>query len=138
MLRPGLTLLGIFCLFGCGRLTRNRSHAQVPMASIQKGKELAAVYCGSCHGVPDPALLDSRSWEKGVLPAMGPRLGIFYHRYETYPATHGDPSIGNDFYPSKALLKPEEWQHVLDYYSATSPDTLPGQSRPYPIKEGLG
>lgn len=30
-----------------------------------------------------------------------------------------------------------EWQEIIDYYTATSPDSLPGQSRAYPIADGL-
>jgi hypothetical protein len=120
-------------LFSCKQYPRNQSHAQVPTASIRQGEQLARTYCGSCHLVPDPSQLDSRSWEKGVLPAMGPRLGIFNFGFEAYPNSQRDTNLSKSFYPSQPLLKPEEWGHILDYYSATSPDSLPGQSRPRPI-----
>ncbi|WP_431214811.1 FG-GAP repeat domain-containing protein [Puia sp. P3] len=35
------------------------------------------------------------------------------------------------------MLKPEEWQHIIDYYTAVSPDSLPGQVRSHPIQIGL-
>jgi hypothetical protein len=125
----GLALLAA----GCGRDPRNRTHAQVPMSSIRQGEGLAQTYCGSCHLVPDPSLLDSRSWEKGVLPAMGPRLGIFAFGFQLYPNSRRDTNIGKGYYPSQPLLSADDWQHILDYYSATSPDSLPGQSRQAPI-----
>ncbi|HXO74391.1 MAG TPA: hypothetical protein VN824_04155, partial [Puia sp.] len=106
------------------------------ISSIRKGEQLAAVYCGSCHLLPDPSLLNSKSWEKGVLPQMGPRLGIFDHGFEHYPSNRNDPNLRENYYPAAPLLKPEEWEHILDYYTATSPDSLPGQSRSRPIEKG--
>jgi len=55
-------------LAGCDRLPRNKSHAQVAEESVLEGRRLAAVYCQSCHELPDPAVLNAKSWEKGVLP----------------------------------------------------------------------
>ena len=45
--------------------------------------------------------------------------------------------LSKDFYPSKPLLSPAEWQYLMDYYIATSPDSLPGQQRKEAIKIGL-
>ncbi len=128
-LAMGLTVL----LMSCGRDPRNRTHARVPMSSIRQGERLAQTYCGSCHLAPDPSLLDSRSWEKGVLPQMGPRLGIFLNGFQFYPNSIRDTNIGRGYYPSQPLLSDEDWQHILDYYTATSPDSLPGQERKVPI-----
>src|SRR5882762_865820 len=110
--------------FSCKRYYRNQTHADIKETSIREGERLAKVYCQSCHMLPDPALLDARSWEKGVLPDMGPRLGIFRHEFERYPTSMRDTNIGRGFYPSRPLLTDEEWQHILDYYTATSPDSL--------------
>jgi hypothetical protein len=118
-----------FLLVSCGRDPRNRSHSKVPMTSIRRGEELARTYCASCHELPDPSLLDSRSWEKGVLPAMGPRLGIFAYGFQLYPNSRRDTNIGRGYYPSQPLLSSDDWQHILDYYIASSPDSLPGQAR---------
>ena len=86
--------------------------------------------------LPDPSLLDTKNWEKGVLPQMGPRLGIFNFGSKNYPMVR-DMYIGSDFYPSQPLLSLTEWQNILDFYVATSPDSLPPQKRKYPIKIGL-
>lgn len=120
----------------CKNYYRNSTHQDVSTASIKKGKDLAKLYCQTCHQLPDPSLLDSKSWERGVLPDMGPRLGIFSYANKEYPRTM-DPFIGSDFYPSQPMLKTGEWQNILDYYEATSPDSLPPQKREYPIKTGL-
>jgi len=103
------------------------------MSSIRDGGRLATTYCGACHITPDPSLLDSRSWEKGVLPEMGPRLGIFAYGFQLYPNSRRDTNISKGFYPSQPLLSLDDWQHIIDYYTALSPDTLPAQRRPEPI-----
>src|SRR5580698_6872027 len=127
LLIPALSFVVI--LVSCGRDPRNRTHGQVPMSSIRQGERLAQTFCSSCHLVPDPSLLDSRSWEKGVLPAMGPRLGIFAYGFQLYPNSRRDTNIGRGYYPSQPLLNSDDWQHILDYYTATAPDSLPGQVR---------
>ena len=128
-----LTLSFAVILVSCGHDPRNRTHAKVPMSSIRQGERLAQTYCGSCHLAPDPSLLDSRSWEKGVLPAMGPRLGIFAYGFQLYPNSRRDTNIGKGYYPSQPLLGGDDWQHILDYYTAMSPDSLSGQGRQRPI-----
>lgn len=103
---------------------RNQSHAEIPDASIEEGQKLAVKYCQSCHLLPDPSLLDAKTWEDGALPAMGPMLGIFKHLYQNYPNGKKDPNLDSNFYPSKPLLTHEEWQSIIDYYIAVSPDSL--------------
>jgi hypothetical protein len=86
--------------------------------------------------LPDPSLLDTKSWEKGVLPNMGPRLGIFYYN-TIYPSSKKDRNLDPNFYPSQPVLSFDEWQNIIDYYTATSPDTLPKQNRPHSVQLGL-
>ncbi|WP_235921269.1 FG-GAP-like repeat-containing protein [Foetidibacter luteolus] len=111
-------------VISCGDYPRNQSHPEISNASIRKGAQLAAQYCQSCHLLPSPALLDTKTWEDGVLPAMGPFLGIFRHLYHKYPSGKNDPNLDAGFYPSQPALKPEDWQHIINYYIATSPDSL--------------
>jgi len=126
----------ILLLPSCKNYHRNHIHPEASLSSIEKGEELAKEYCQSCHQLPDPSLLDSKSWENGVLPEMGPRLGIFNYGFQMYPKVH-DKNIGKDFYPSQPLMNLNEWQNIFDYYVATSPDSLPGQDRKEKIAEGL-
>ena len=115
----------IVALFGCGdEWQRNASHANVADESIRNGKALAAQYCQSCHLLPEPAQLDAASWEKGVLPHMGPRLGIFAYGFERYPALANNPHLPRGFYPDTPVLSFVAWQHIIDYYTATAPDSL--------------
>ncbi len=121
----------------CKNYHRNKAYPNVSLSSIREGEALAIKYCQSCHALPDPSMLDTKSWEKGVLPSMGPRLGIFEFGFEGYPSFKNDRSLDSNFYPSRPLLTLKEWQHILDYYVATSPDTLPGQSRKQRIENNL-
>lgn len=135
-----ITLLAwIFILFpACKDVHRNSSHPEISNADIKKGKALAKVYCQSCHALPEPTMLDSKTWQKGVLPAMGPRLGIFYWDRITYPASRYDMSLGSNFYPAKPLLKLEEWKNIIDYFVASAPDSLSDiQPLQKPLQVGL-
>lgn len=131
-----LSIFFLLILSSCEHYYRNNSHKNVSEESIEKGHALAKLFCQSCHMLPDPSLLDSKSWEKGVLPEMGPRLGIFNFGFEMYPRSN-DKNLSHDFYPSQPVLSLNDWQNILDYYEATSPDTLPAQERKTKILEGL-
>ena len=130
-----------FLFFGlvssCKNYHRNSTHKDVSLSGIKKGEGLAIKYCESCHLLPDPSLLDTRSWENGVLPNMGPRLGIFHYGMQAYPSYRYDREVDSNFYPSRPLLSLEEWQDIIDYYVATSPDSLPRQDRKDQIQLGL-
>lgn len=116
---------------------RNYSHKDVSLTSIEKGEALASIYCQSCHALPDPSLLNAETWEKGILPQMGPRLGVTDFNYQHYPSFKNDPNVGPTFYPSKPLLTQKEWKNIIDYYTATSPDTMPSQKRDQKIQTSL-
>jgi hypothetical protein len=128
LLLPGIGIIVICAISFCNHPPRNKSYAHVPESSIRKGKQLAEKYCQSCHLLPDPSLLDAGTWDDGVLPNMGPWLGIFSHQYRRYPV-FADSSL----YPSQPILSGAEWQHIINYYTATAPDSLPPQQRPFPI-----
>ncbi|PWU04225.1 MAG: hypothetical protein C5B52_01890 [Bacteroidetes bacterium] len=121
----------------CGRLKRgNDVYPQIQDSSIEKGKSLAMVYCKSCHEFPDPSLLNMGTWEESVLPNMGPRLGIFNFNFKEYPNERRDPFLDSNYYPSKPVITQQEWQNIIDYYLAMSPEQLPAH-RKTPIKMGL-
>lgn len=137
-----LCLLTIICylatvLFSCNTDDKDKSYDKISVSNIKAGKELAKQYCQSCHLLPDPSLLDSKSWVKGVLPQMGPRLGIFKFNSVNYPSLKHDYSLDRNFYPSHPLLKDNEWQKIIDYYRAKSPDTIISKNLDYPIKNSL-
>jgi len=120
-----LIATSIILLFvSCENYQKNSSHQQVSNGSIGMGKELAARYCASCHQLPDPSLADANSWQKGILPEMGPRFGIFSYGYQKYPSFKNDLNVDRNYYPSAPVIQLADWQHIIDYYTATSPDSL--------------
>jgi hypothetical protein len=128
-------LFTIVLFFSCNNFKKNTSHQQIPDTNIAKGKKLAETYCQSCHMLPDPSLLDTKSWEEGVLPSMGPHLGIFFYGFKEYPSGRQDANIDKNYYPDKQIINYVDWQNIIDYYTAVSPDTLPSQKIVKPIRE---
>ena len=124
--------LHIILFISCNDFEKNKSHQQTSNESIKAGKQLAAQYCASCHQLPDPSLLDAKSWENGVLPAMGPRLGIFFYGDKSYPSFRNDLNV-KDYYPAQQVISFDDWQHIIDYYTATSPDSLLPAKKPVAI-----
>ncbi len=124
-------------ILSCKGYQKNSTHQDVQDESIKAGKELATIYCQSCHLLPDPSLLDARSWERGVLPRMGPMLGIFNNGFEEYPSYRRDPNLDSGFYPSSPTLNPDQWLHIIDYYTALAPDSLPSRKDDQEISSGL-
>ncbi|MBS1606322.1 MAG: VCBS repeat-containing protein [Bacteroidetes bacterium] len=120
---------------GCRQgYSKNKAHADVSDAAIDRGGQLARTYCGSCHELPTPDMLDANSWEQGVLPQMGPRLGIFQYMNRRYPNNIGDPNVGRQAYPDSARLSSADWGSIVAYYTSLAPDSLPGQRRDMEIE----
>ena len=108
----GLLTLAWFPLAGCNR----------PRQS--DGEKLARANCAVCHAFPEPQLLDKKTWEAGVLPQMGKRLGV------------GMTSLAAEMSrsPYMAVLpkrvSEQDWQKIVGYYREHAPDSLPYQSLP--------
>ncbi len=115
----------VFITFiSCNPISKNKTQENVSQDSIQNGKALAAQYCQSCHQLPDPSMLSKSKWIAGVLPQMGPRLGIFAYGTQLYPSNIKDPNVGAVSYPTHPVMSFVDWQNIIDYYKASSPDTL--------------
>lgn len=120
-----LSFFLLLLLYSCEeKIKKNKSHQAVSDGSISKGELLAEKYCQSCHLLPDPSLMDAQHWQSGILPAMGPRLGIFSFKGARYNINKFDLNIPRNFYPSKPVVTDEEWQNIIDYFTAVSPDQL--------------
>ncbi|MBS1528221.1 MAG: VCBS repeat-containing protein, partial [Bacteroidetes bacterium] len=94
----------IICSAGCQQKNTNRD-------DLTDGKALSQKYCISCHQWPDPALIDSASWVRGVLPAMALRLGV-----KSY--------MGQYFIDQGSSLSISDWQKIVNYYAQISPKQL--------------
>lgn len=109
--------------------------------SKSEEERLAQSYCGGCHVMPSPSLLDKKTWEKGVLPQMALRLGV-----EPAPtmSVYGELSTDEiiaftqaNIYPETPILSKEEWEKIVKYYLTNAPDKLPDSSKNYPISNDL-
>lgn len=117
---------------------KQSSKDKIATANVQEGKQLAAQYCQSCHLLPDPNWVDSKTWEKGILPMMGPRLGVFYYQGKRYPVNKYDFSLPTNFYPDKPVVNEAQWQKIIDYYVSVAPQKNQSkQVRSYEIKNDL-
>lgn len=119
-------ILAIFSLtaLSCRDRHRNSLYPDIDETSIANGEILTKRHCQSCHMLPDPSWLDARTWEDGVLPAMGPFLGIYQHGFQKYSSGRFDPNLDKKIYPDKPVMNADGWQFILDYFRGTAPDSL--------------
>ncbi|MEM6803713.1 MAG: hypothetical protein AAF696_20075, partial [Bacteroidota bacterium] len=107
------------CLFFCA--CEGRESAQ-----LASPKELAHLYCGSCHLFPKPELLPKSAW-LSVLPRMGARMGIQSPEFNPYAKT----SMQEAYILKSALIYPESptlpdslWRSIQAYFLEQAPDSL--------------
>jgi len=89
----------------------NRPTPPTVETQIANGNLLAKKYCVSCHMLPNPALIDRKSWLTGVLPAMGKKLGVQLF-------------MGQYFADKASAINVSDWQDIVTYYSHISPEKL--------------
>lgn len=96
---------------------------------VKAGSELARRYCSSCHEFPAPALLDKTTWEKDVLPVMGAKLGM-----QSYNGSYYRQPVSSDT-PGQVvnIIKPDEWDEIVAYYTTVAPWRPLLQERPVPV-----
>ena len=130
-------IVGSFLVSSCKNdKIPKKNVAVISEATIQKGKVLSAEYCQSCHLAPDPSTLTKSVWQEGVFPNMGPHVGIFKYKGSNYPSYLSDPLVPKFYYPKQPLLTNEEWQNIIDYYTASAPETLTTPTRAKLVDDG--
>ena len=105
-------------------------------APPQTGEALANVYCASCHQYADPALLDKKTWQTGVLPQMALRLGIITDtlnmgRYQAQ-LEQQEEGVKRGYLPAIPVLSMADWKKIVAFYASTAPDSLPHAPTPTP------
>ena len=92
---------------------------------LQKGQELSVMYCSACHTYPDPSLLPKSTWRFETLPAMAPFMGVDPFTGESVQSSEStNPFIPEHIYPPGAIVSPDEWQNIVDFYWQLAPDEL--------------
>lgn len=111
-------------------MTRNRLTLLLlcsAIASCQRtsdGARLARANCSVCHAFPEPALLDKKTWQDGVLPQMAVRVGA---RLATSPRA----AFTNPYMIVLPRAVPQaDFDKIAAYYRDSAPDKLPDQSLP--------
>ena len=108
---PGLVTLAWLSLAGCTRMNQS------------DGEKLARQYCAACHALPEPQLLDKKTWETGVLPQMAQRMGV------GTPSLVEAPRDPHMVVLAKGVSE-EDWNKIVRYYRERAPEALPAQSMP--------
>lgn len=104
-------------------------------------EKLALSYCGGCHVMPTPDLLDKKTWKESVLPKMALRLGIEQQSvmglYRNFSTEEIVAFTQANIYPDAPILPKEDWDKIVKYYVNNAPDKLPDSSKKYPISADL-
>lgn len=89
---------------------------------VDTGEGLAKKHCASCHGFPEPALLDKKTWANDVFPEMSLRMGL---KLSKLPHTH-EAELHEilQTIPSEPLISDKEWDAIRTYYLTMAPDSL--------------
>jgi hypothetical protein len=132
--RIGLLLItGL--IWGCTEVKKAEKYTP-PKTSNQTGEQLANTYCGSCHQVPAPELLDKMTWQEGVLPKMAYRLGLEPDMFKVYgqlDVQELELLSTSGVYPAKPVITQEDWLKIVDYYVGKAPQ----KPLPQPKKEAV-
>lgn len=83
---------------------------------------LAQNYCGTCHALPAPNLLDKKTWKNYVLPRMGYFLGRYSPEMprDSLMETAGTASV----FPPSPLIGDSLWQLLEQFYLSEAPEQL--------------
>lgn len=93
------------------------------------GRNVAMIYCQTCHVFPEPYLLDRETWLKGALPHMAPWLGVA--RLNLAPRPDGKRLEESKIFPPAPVLSESNWLAIKTYYSNTAPaEPLSWTNRP--------
>ncbi|MEP7232831.1 MAG: VCBS repeat-containing protein [Ginsengibacter sp.] len=120
-----LSIILLLAIFITGfSIFKESKRTTLTYKNFQTGEELSKIYCASCHLFPSPSLLDKPTWEKGVLPKMGWRLGIRKAGDDPYADMEKDEVElvqAENVYPLTPLVTKENWQKIVNYYLKTAP-----------------
>ena len=87
----------------------------------------AQIYCGGCHALPDPKLLDKKTWQENIFPRMAIMMGL-RPMLDLQSELDYDELIAIQeahLIPEKPMLSEAEYQELMAFYVANAPDNLP-------------
>ena len=90
---------------------------------LNRGKEIAPKFCGSCHIFPPPNSYPKTVWAKDVFPMMELNLGL---RLWTTPIDEGWKEVfAAHVLPDNTPISIYDWIAIQYYYLKESPPVLP-------------
>ena len=110
----------------------NTSSLRVYGNESERGKQLASMYCATCHLLPDPQFLDKATWKNSVLPNMGRRLGLKLDGKtwrSDLDATESAIVAKMNIYPDVPLISSQDWKLISEYYVDNAPKKLAKQDK---------
>lgn len=125
-------------LLACGS-KKEETVDEVLIPSGLGGKELAELHCSRCHEYTPPQMLDKKTWEAGVLPEMGLRLGIgdLFGKLLGMSQEHMNQTIAANIYPDRPMLAEEDWKKIVAYYAENAPEKPLPQATKEKISKNL-
>lgn len=134
----GLTLAAAGLVIAVFTVLRDPIREWQEESQVSRGRELASVYCSSCHLEPSPDILPKKSWQV-ALAYMGYMLGM---ENIDYLADHPEFAQENvkskqtylrneNMLPDAPLMSEGDWELLRNYYveSATT-EPLPQAVKP--------
>ncbi len=114
------------CLLACKNDTNHKYIS--PTDTNADTLTIVKKFCGSsCHLLPEPSLLDKKTWAISVLPNMGCRLGIQtagYNPYSMFDMEEIAEMVNRNVYPDSPMVSKNDWSKILAYFDAYSPDSI--------------
>lgn len=107
-------MIGVKTITGCLILLAFLTLCFLACDRQREGQVLAQRHCQSCHQLPEPALLDKKTWFRHVLPKMAAFLGFRAMDSGTYFEDGRKDSI----------MPLADWNKIVAYYVNEAPDSL--------------
>uniref|UniRef100_UPI0040485108 FG-GAP repeat domain-containing protein n=1 Tax=Algoriphagus sp. TaxID=1872435 RepID=UPI0040485108 len=132
MMRLACGFVWVLVLFwGCDPISERKqpppSLYQLSQSDLNlSGEQLAKGYCATCHLMPDPTILDKKTWST-LLPDMRKRMGLYLEE-DFGTAMPEDEGVPEGIYSKIPYITRENWEKLEAYYLANAPDTLLLQS----------
>lgn len=97
-------------------------------ADVKDGKELAKVYCRSCHILPEPGQLTKELWKDHVLPQMGYFMGIYpndsFRNSLIEKGEASDRVQQAGIYPERPVFDPSDFEKIKAYFINEAPESF--------------
>jgi hypothetical protein len=132
----GAALLGAAFVFFQRPTASDAPAPQRPATALTlDGRSAAAMYCQSCHLLPDPQMLDKRTWREELLPKMRYFVGL------TPPGTNSfvdlQVALEANVFPLVPMMSESTWKTIEDYYIAAAPESISSPQDQERITVGL-